>query len=366
MNKISTIHVSTILLICSIMIGTGCNRCKPQPQPQPPNPEAYYFPPVTGSTWDTKSIASLGWDSVKLQEAFDYAGTKSTYGLVVLQNGRIVKEQYWNNWTKDTRYYIASAGKSVTAFLIGIAQQNGLLNIQDKTSDYLGTGWTSLSPAQESLITIRNNLTMTTGLDDGVADPDCEDPSCLIYKADAGTRWAYHNAPYRLLQKVIENASGKTFNQYCTDELFNKIGMPSSLWFNKVMYCTTREAARFGSLILRKGNWDGNQLLSDSNYFKAMVSTSQSLNNSYGYLWWLNGKTSFMVPTSQFVFPGYMAPDAPADMFMALGKDDKKIYVVPSLNMVVVRLGDAAGSVTLGPSSFDNEFWSRLKLSIHY
>jgi len=51
---------------------------------------------------------------------------------------------------------------------------------------------------------------------------------------------------------------------------------------------------------------------------------------------------------------------------MALGKDDKKIYVVPSLNLVVVRLGDAAGTPTLGPSSFDNEFWGKLKLAIGY
>lgn len=73
-----------------------------------------------------------------------------------------------------------------------------------------------------------------------------------------------------------------------------------------------------------------------------------------------------MVPTSQLVFNGFMAPDAPSDMIMALGKDDKKIYVIPSLNIVAVRLGDAAGNVTLGPSSFDNEFWLRMKQAIGY
>ena len=132
------------------------------------------------------------------------------------------------------------------------------------------------------------------------------------------------------------------------------------------MWCTTREAARFGSLILNKGKWDNNVILADSSYFQSMTNTSQNLNKSYGYLWWLNGKSSFMVPTSQIVFPGYMAPDAPTDMIMALGKDDKKIYIVPSLNMVVVRLGDAAGNITLGPSSFDNEFWLRMKEAIGY
>jgi CubicO group peptidase (beta-lactamase class C family) len=207
---------------------------------------------------------------------------------------------------------------------------------------------------------------MTTGLNENVPDDNCTTPSCLTYLATPGARWAYYNAPYRLLQNVLANASGLTFNQYAKQKLYDKIGMPQSFWFDGVMYCTTREAARFGSLILKKGKWDGSTILQDSNYFASMINSSQTLNNSYGYLWWLNGKSSYMVPTLQAVFPGSMAPNAPADMIMALGKDDKKIYVVPSLNLVVVRLGDAAGTPTLGPSSFDNEFWGKLKLAIGF
>jgi hypothetical protein len=68
-----------------------------------------------------------------------------------------------------------------------------------------------------------------------------------------------------------------------------------------------------------------------------------------------------MAPTSTQTFNGYLVPNAPKDMIMALGKDDKKIYVVPSLSLVVVRLGDAAGLPTLGPSGFDNEWWGRMR-----
>ncbi len=331
-----------------------------------PTAEPYYYPPLTGNVWDTKTAASIGWDETLLQQAFDFAGTKNTFGLIVLQHGKIVKEQYWNNWTKDTRYYIASAGKSVVGFVAGMAQQDGIININDKTSQYLGTGWTSLTTAQENLIAIKNQLTMTTGLEDGVPDQDCTTPSCLIYKANAGNRWAYHNAPYHLIQNVLAVASNKTFNAYCKEKLFDKIGMPSALWFNYIMYCTTREASRFGSLILSKGKWNGSALLNDNAYFTAMTNTSQNLNLSYGYLWWLNGKASTMVPQSQFVFAGPLVSNAPADMIMALGKDDKKIYVIPSLDAVVVRLGDGAGTSTLGPSSFDNELWGKLKPAMHF
>jgi CubicO group peptidase (beta-lactamase class C family) len=311
-------------------------------------------------------VASLSWDSLKLEEALNYAGARSSYGVIILQNGRIVKEKYWNSWNQDTRYYIASAGKSVVASLVGIAQQDGILNINAPSSTYLGTGWTSLTSQQEQLITVKHQLSMTTGLNENVPDDNCTTPSCLTYLATPGARWAYYNAPYRLLQNVLANASGLTFNQYAKQKLYDKIGMPQSFWFDGVMYCTTREAARFGSLILKKGKWDGSTILQDSNYFASMINSSQTLNNSYGYLWWLNGKSSYMVPTLQAVFPGSMAPNAPADMIMALGKDDKKIYVVPSLNLVVVRLGDAAGTPTLGPSSFDNEFWGKLKLAIGF
>jgi CubicO group peptidase (beta-lactamase class C family) len=356
-------RLTFLLIIASTLFGCKKNSTGDNPGT---DANAYYYPPLTGDTWETKTAASLGWDATKLQEAFDFAGTKQTYGLIVLHHGKIVKEQYWNGWDINKQYYIASAGKSVTAYVAGIAQQDGIININNKVSQYLGNGWTSLPLAKENLITVKHQLSMTTGLDDNVPDQDCTTPSCLTYKADAGTRWAYYNAPYHLVHDVLANASGKTWNAYCKEKLFDKIGMPKSFWLNHIMYCTTREAARFGSLILRKGEWNGVQLLTDQAYYTAMVNTSQTYNLSYGYLWWLNGKASCMVPGLQTVFPTALTPDAPADMYCALGKDDKKIYVVPSLDVVVVRLGDNAGTSALGPSSFDNELWGKLKLAMKY
>ncbi len=353
------------LLLLATMSIFGCKKTDPPPNP-PPTSNEYYYPPLTGDTWESKTAASINWDEAKLQEAFDYAATRNSFGLIVLHKGKIVKEQYWNGWNKDTKYYIASAGKSVVAYLAGVAQQDGIININNKTSQYLGAGFTSLPLAKENLITVKHQLNMTSGLDDTVTDPNCTTPACLTYRADAGTRWAYHNAPYHLLQTVLANASGKTFNQYSREKLFDKIGMPNAFWLNYIMYCTTREASRFGSLILSKGKWAGTNLLNDDAYFSAMTNTSQAYNLSYGYLWWLNGKASAMVPGVQLVFPVSLVPDAPADMYMALGKDDKKIYIVPSLDVVVVRLGDDAGGSAAGPSSFDNDLWTKLKLAMRY
>ncbi|POY38550.1 serine hydrolase [Solitalea longa] len=354
-----------ILFICLFFISFAFSCSKSNPEPFI-NSNNSYFPPINSDNWETETPKSLGWDEIKLNKAINYAQSVNTYGLLIIHKGRIVTENYWNGWNKDTKYYIASAGKSVTGYLTGIAQQEGLLNINDKTSKYLGTGWTSLPEAKENLITIKHQLSMTTGLDDGVADVDCTDPSCLIYKADAGKRWAYHNAPYHLLQNVIANASGTTMNNFTKTRLSDVIGMKGSTWVNYILWLNTRDMARFGLLILNKGKWADKTLMTDQNYFNAMVNTSNTYNPSYGYLWWLNGKNSFMVPTLQTVFPGSLVPSAPADMFSALGKGDKKIYIVPSLDLVVVRHGDDTGTNLLGTSSFDEQFWAKLKLAIKY
>ncbi len=345
------------------MFFLACNKDASTITPVSTPPTTMYFPPI-GDEWETVSPQALGWDVTKLNEAVAYAGTKNTFGLIILYKGRIVAENYWNGWDKNTLYYIASAGKSVTAFLAGIAQQEGQLNINNKTSTYLGTGWTSAPLVKENLITVKHQLTMTTGLEYNVPDDNCITPPCLTYKADAGSFWYYYNAPYRLLQNVIANATATNYNTYTKTRLADKIGMKNFTWFNYVLWLNSRDMARFGLLTLNKGIWKGTQIMTDQSYFTAMTNSSQNLNNSYGYLWWLNGKSSFRVPGSTLVFPGMLNPSAPPDMIAALGKGDKKIYVIPSKDLVVIRHGDDTGDATLGPSSFDNNFWAKLMMAV--
>ena len=281
---------------------------------------------------------------------------------MVLKDGKIVLEKYFDAFTVDSLWYWASAGKTLTGFTVGIAQQEGYLNLSDTTSDYLGTGWTVCPPAKEEKITIWHQLTMTSGLDDGVPDHYCTLDTCLQYLADAGTRWAYHNGPYTLLDGVIQAATGQNLNTYFAAKVRNPIGMNGLFFptgYNNVYYSNTRSFARFGLLMLNKGNWDGNQIMTDTNYFNQMVNTSQPLNPSYGYLTWLNGKSSFMAPGLQFNFPGSINPNAPADMYAALGKNGQMISIVPSSKMVVVRIGDSpsAGSV---PFLMNDTIWQKL------
>jgi CubicO group peptidase (beta-lactamase class C family) len=364
--KQSLIPISIFFLITL----SACSKSDPVTPPVTPPPASLYFPPTTGTTWETTTPVSLGWNEAELNNLYAYLQLKNTKAFIILKNGRIVSEKYFGTFTADSLWYWASAGKTMTGMLVGIAQKEGLLSINDKTSKFLGNGWTSLPQGKEDLITIKNQITMTTGLDDNVQpESDCTLPACLQYKADAGNRWAYHNAPYTLLDKVVEAASGKTYNAYFQEKIRDRIGMNGAwikIGYNNVYYSNPRSMARFGLLMLNKGKWDQTAILSDSTYFNAQTNTSQSFNFSYGYLTWLNGKVSYMLPTLQAIFPGMLVPNAPADMFSALGKNDQKVYVVPSQQLVVIRMGESAGNVQLAASSFDNEIWGYLKTIIKF
>ncbi|MBL6729782.1 MAG: serine hydrolase [Bacteroidia bacterium] len=319
-----------------------------------------YFPPNSSSNWDSISPSSLDYCQANIDSLYDYLDANNTKAFILLKDGKIVLERYFNEHTDTSNWYWASAGKTIVALLTGIAQKDGLLDINNSTSTYLSEGWTNTTPEQESMISLRHQLTMTSGLDDGVEDPYCTLDTCLVYLAEAGTRWAYHNGPYTLLRNVIENASGLGINNYAFQKLTSPIGMNGVFVYddyNSIFFSTARSMARFGLLMLNEGLWNQNDILGDDVYYNAMINTSQEHNESYGYLWWLNGKNSYMIPQTQYVFDGPLSPNAPSDMFAAMGKNGQYINVVPSENMVWIRMGNAPEE-TLVPLNFNDEIWT--------
>jgi CubicO group peptidase (beta-lactamase class C family) len=359
------------LLLLVLSGGVACQ--KPGATPTDPTPASAYFPPLTGTDWLTTPPESLGWSVSQLQPLYDYLTQTNTRAFIVLKDGKIVLEKYFGRnllgtsaFDQSSQWYWASAGKTLTGFMVGKAQQEKLLSIDQKTSAYLGTGWTALPAAKEALITVRHQITMTTGLDDGVTNSGNTSPANLRYKADAGTRWAYHNAPYTLLSDVVARAAGQPFETYFTTKLKNPIGMDGQ-WrqvdADYVFFSTARSMARFGWLMLNQARWNSQSILDDDAFYAASLSSSQTLNPSYGYLWWLNGKASFMSPTLQTAFPGPLTASAPADMVAAMGKNGQLLNLVPSQRLVVVRLGDAPDNGQV-PFTYQTEIWKRLSLVI--
>jgi CubicO group peptidase (beta-lactamase class C family) len=359
-------------LLLLIFIIFSCKKDSDNPVSDSDLP--FYFPPINSELWEKISPESLGWNISGMPALNKLLEENGTRAFILLKNGKIVMEEYFGKnlaglkpFDQSAYWYWASAGKTLTAFTIGKAQEDGFLKIHDKTSDYLGIGWTSETISQESKITIRNQLTMTTGLDDGIADNHSQDAKDLIYKAEAGSRWAYHNGPYTLLENVISKATNQKFDTYFNSCLANKIGM-NGFWQwvenDHVYFSTARSMARFGLLILNKGEWDGTKIMTDSKYFSEMVNTSQQLNKSYGYLWWLNGKESFHIPESQLEFRGSVTPNGPKDMVSGIGKDGQYVSVIPSKGIVMIRLGENPESVQV-PFLFLNDIWGKLNLIIN-
>lgn len=361
-----------LILMILFFFALGCDK-DDDSIINPPVESTLYFPPLNSDEWESKSPSEIGWSISELEGLLTYLENNNTRAFIVLKDGKIVIEEYFGNnildtspFDRNTKWYWASAGKTLTATLVGIAQQEGLLNIHNTTSTYLGNGWTSLTSDKEDRITVKNQLTMTTGLEYNVSDLNCTLPSCLTYKTDAGQQWFYHNATYTLLEKVLENATGIDFNDYTNQKVGSVIGMNGqwiSQGYNNVYWSTARDMARFGLFILNKGKWSNTVVLSDTEYYEHMVNTSQSFNPSYGYLWWLNGKESIMIPSSPDSFNVPLSDNAPIDLFAGMGKNGQFVEVIPSNNLVVVRMGEAPDGL-LVPITFHNEMWEKINLVI--
>ena len=336
-----------------------------------------YFPPAEGP-WQQVSPAKLGWNVAKLKEALAYAGEQKSSGVVILYRGRILAEQYWEldsseklaNGQRNRYSYmrlgknaqgraiedVASAQKSVVAMLVGIAQHKGLLKITDPVHKHLGKGWSKAPADAEAKITIRHLISMNSGLD-----------TQLQYAVPAGSKWLYNtNAYSRSLMCVAKVANMKP-TELTKKWITGPTGMKDSRWAvrpwismradaNHVGFATTaRDLARFGLLMLANGNWDGKNIIEDKAYIKTAISPSQKLNTAYGYLWWLNGNRA---PTATNKRGGRMIFAAPPDMYAAKGALVRRLFVLPSQQVVITRLGDQPGK------DFDTQFFKKLRLAI--
>ncbi len=319
-----------------------------------------YFPSVTG-TWETQTLTSQNWCQDKVDTLYKFLERKNTKSFIILKDGKIILEKYFGTFTQDSLWYWASAGKTLASTLVGIAEQENLLNINNKVSDYLGVGWTTTTLAQENAITVKNLLSMTSGLNPRTPGDNgsCYTPSCFLYLFPVNTRWLYHNSAYKRLQATVASVSGGTFQQYTNTKIKTPLGMSSGTWIDGTFYSRTRDMARFGLLMLNRGTWNSTNIV-NSAYYDAMTNTSQTLNPSYGYLWWLNGKGSFLTPSTQTLTNTNLIPSAPADLVAALGKNDQKIYVVPSQKLVVIRMGNSADVVGEAITAFDNDLWLKI------
>ncbi len=339
------------------------------------NAQELYFPPEQGE-WERVDPATVEWDSAKLDAALEVAGARNSSGLVILLRGRILAERYWDLPDAPARYInyvsghdaaghviedVASAQKSVVAVIVGIAQENGYLSIDDPVSKYLGNGWSKTSIEDENRITIRHLLTMTSGL-----------ATDLSLQAAPGKTWLYNTPAYHLLMRVVSAATEMDRDLLTANWITEKLSMQDSSWTARpwasadigVGFSTTaRDLARFGLMLQAGGKWRDQPVIQDAQYIADMLSPSQALNPAYGYLWWINGQDfSIQANARASRVNGVRIPGAPRDLLAMQGADDRKLYLVPSLGLIITRLG-YSGAVEGEGEGFNEAFWRALMMA---
>ncbi len=311
-----------------------------------------------GEAWSRLDPTEAGFDPTVLEALAAEAEANGSTCLLVTRHGRLVAEWYWNGTDATTAQETFSVTKSVTSTLVGIAQAEGALDVQDSAARYVPE-WAGTPAAQ---VAVENLLRNDSGrhwdlATDYQALLTAEDRTAfavgLAQDAAPGATWAYNNSAIQTLDAVLAAATGDDPAAYAEERLFAPLGMTRTEMGHDAAGRTTtfaglrstcQDLARFGHLFLRGGEWDGTQVVPEAWVEAATARPSQELNAGYGYLWWVNHPGPIAGPlhiTSEqsAAADGQMAPGAPEDMYWARGLGGQVVQVDPGSDTVVVRLG---------------------------
>ena len=280
-----------------------------------------------------------------VENAFDTKGVikKRTRSLLVIYKDKIIAEKYDTGFDKESKLLGWSMTKSITATLFGILEKQGKFDINKP------------APIPEWKNDVRKKITTNDLLhmNSGLAweesyDKICDATQMLFQSANMGrvqlekeaayepnTNWNYSSGTTNLLSYILRKQF-KTHQEYLDfwyAALIDKIGMKSMLIETDMAgnfvgssygWATTRDWGKFGLLYLHKGNWNGDQLFNES-WAKYVATPTEGSNGGYGGHFWLNA--------------GGRYPDAPKDMYAANGFQGQKVFIIPSRDLVIVRLG---------------------------
>ena len=300
--------------------------------------------------WQTATPEAQGLDSDTL-DRIDQTITADDIqvdSVIVVKNGYIVYEKYYNYWSQHMLHTIQSCTKSFMSALIGIAIDMGYIdNVSQPVLDFFPNYTIDNWDARKENITIFHLLTMSSGIEFHEVDIPYTDPANDLFAMydspdmweyvldrpmirDPGEQWEYNSGGIELLGGIIEQTTGYRVADFAEEFLFEPIGIDSYTWwrpFANMQYgcggglnLKPRDMARFGYLYLNGGNWNGTQVVSSEwvNISTQMYYDTGSWYH-YGYTWW--------------GIPGYT-------FYEATGHYEQKIFVIPEEDIVVVFTGD--------------------------
>ncbi|RYJ53166.1 class C beta-lactamase-related serine hydrolase [Flavobacterium petrolei] len=277
--------------------------------------------------------------------AFDAKGElkKRTRSLLVIYKDKIIAEKYDTGFDKNSRILGWSMTKSITSAMFGILEKQRKFDIDDPAPI---KEWQN---DERKIITTNDLLHMNSGLEwEEKYDKIC-DATQMLFQAEDMTRvqlekpaeskpnmrWNYSSGTTNLLSGILRKQF-KTPQEYLDfwyTDLIDKIGMNSMVIETDMVgnyvgssygWATTRDWSKFGLLYLHKGNWNGEQIFNES-WAKYTATPTNTSNGRYGGHFWLNAGGHF--------------PDVPTDMYYCSGFQGQMVAIIPSLDLVIVRMG---------------------------
>ncbi|AMW05251.1 serine hydrolase domain-containing protein [Gemmatimonas phototrophica] len=324
-----------------------------------------------------------------LQRADAYVAQTDGQAMLVMHQGRVIHEQYRAGGGVDRRQMLASGSKSFVGVATIAAVEDGLVRLDAPVAHYL-PAWSS--DARKSRVTVRQLLSLESGVETGNPGTGCggrgatwNDAVNAGTFADPGTTFRYGPFPFITMGAVLERVQRNSFEQYLTQRVLAPLGVTVQ-WRAKCgdgnpqlaggAAMTARDWATFGDMIRLGGVHKGRRILQES-LVRELFRPSGS-NAAYGLSWWLVGATLLAQPAAGLeagtgagrqrggILGGRRSrggrarsggrPDAtarggtaalpswmPADLVMAAGAGKQRLYVIPSLELVVVRMGPLIG-----------------------
>lgn len=337
---------------------------------EPPPPYSYNAPEQTDDGWETAAINDVGIEGEKLTEVvnlINYNLYSEVHSILIVKDGKLVFEEYFNgrefdysganhhgsiiNYDMDRIHNQASVTKSFTSALVGIAIKNGFISsVDEKVFSYFPE-YSAMSSEEKENMTLEHLLAMSSGFEWNEGDyPYADQRNDLIQMwnvadplrhlmakpltSQPGTQFYYNSACTILLGEIVKRASGFNLDMFAQKFLFQPMGITQHQWAyfsNGVVFASgdlqvrPRDMAKLGYLYLNKGNWRGNQILSEE-WTQKSSEPYIEVNSfwKYGYQWWLRE---------------YNINSQSIDSFSARGWGGQTIIVFPELNTVVVMTG---------------------------
>ena len=297
--------------------------------------------------WETASLAELYLDSTLISQAVETAGFRRYINsMLIIRDGKIASENYFNGYIGYSANNIASASKSVLSILIGIAVDQNIIGLDDKMMDFFPEyNQPTIEPEKydisvEHLLTMKGGIQSETQASDVLIHYD-DLMAGIIYiplYSQPGEIFNYSSLGTHLLSGILTQASGISSLEFANANLFEPMQISIEGWSQdgrdyytggSGMLFTARNLAAFGQLFLNKGTLNGQRIVSEDWINRSSINYSLSAGESweaidnlgYVYLWWLGSVDNH-------------------DVYFALGYGGQFLFCVPEYDLIIVITSD--------------------------